>query len=49
MAQGEIADYEQFLPLLQCCQRLSAAEASENVCMWEKFIAKVSQKTVYLR
>ena len=37
MATGEIADDEQFLPLPCCFQRLSAAEATEKTCMWERF------------
>ena len=36
MANGEIAPFEQFLLLSQCFKKLSAAEASERVCVWEK-------------
>ena len=37
MAKGEIAHYEQFLLLPQhYFQKLSAAEASESVCMRER-------------
>ena len=35
VAKGEIARNEQFLLLPQRCQKLSAAEASESVCMWD--------------
>ena len=35
MAKREIARYDQSLLLLQCFQNLSAAEASENIYMWE--------------
>ena len=31
----EIARFEQLLLLSQCFQKLSAAEASESVCVWE--------------
>ena len=35
-AKREIAHYiNNFLLLQQCVQKLSAAEASESVCMWE--------------
>ena len=33
MAKGEIAHYEQFLPLPYCCLKLSAVEGSERVSM----------------
>ena len=36
MANGEIACFEQFLLLPQCFQKLSAADASESVYMWER-------------
>ena len=32
----ECAPYGQVLPLSQCIQKSSAAEASESVCMWER-------------
>ena len=35
LAKGEIARFEQFLLLSQCFQKLSAAEVSESVYMWE--------------
>ena len=35
VAKGEIVRYEQFLLLLQCFQKSSAAEASESDYMWE--------------
>ena len=35
VANGEIAHDEQFLHLLQSFQKLSAAETSESVHMWE--------------
>ena len=34
-AKGEIAHHEQFLPMPQ--KKTSAAEASESVCIWERF------------
>ena len=34
--KGEIAHDEQFLLLPQCFKNVSAAEASESVCMWER-------------
>ena len=43
VANGEIAHFEQFLLLLQCFKKSSAAEASKSVYMWEKvkyFLAK---------
>ena len=36
MANGEIAHYEQFIHLPQCFQKLSAADASESIYMWER-------------
>ena len=36
MANGEITHHKQFLLLLQCFQKLSAAEAQESVCIWER-------------
>ena len=35
LANGEIARFEQFLLLPTCFQKMSAAEASESVYMWE--------------
>ena len=35
-AKGEIAYYEQYLPLSQCFQKWSAAEASESIYMWRR-------------
>ena len=32
----EIARYEQFLLLSRCLQKLSAADVSESVYMWER-------------
>ena len=34
--EGEIAHYEQFLLLPYYFKTVSAAEASESVCMWER-------------
>ena len=36
LAKGEIARFEQFLFLSQCFRKLSAAEVSESVYMWER-------------
>ena len=36
LAKGNITHNEQFCPLSQCFQKLSAAEASEKVCLWER-------------
>ena len=36
LAKEEIAQYKQFLLLWQRFQKLSAAQASVTVCMWEK-------------
>ena len=36
MTNGEIAHYEQFLCLPQSFQKLSAAESSKSLCMWER-------------
>ena len=36
MVKGEIAGFEQFLPLSQCFQKSSATEASESIYMWER-------------
>ena len=42
VAKEEIAHDEQFLLLPQCFKKSSAAEASENVCMWERVNVHVS-------
>ena len=36
VANGEIAQYEQFLLLQQLFQKSSAAEGSESIYMWER-------------
>ena len=36
LAKGEITHYEQFLLLPKCFQKLSAADASESIYIWEK-------------
>ena len=36
VANEEIAHNEEFLHLPQCFQKSSAAEASENVCIWKR-------------
>ena len=46
VAKGEIAHYEQSLLLSPCFQKLSAAEASESVYMWEK--VETNKKELYL-
>ena len=35
-AKGEIAHHEQFIRLSQCFQQLSAAEATEHICLLGK-------------
>ena len=44
MANGEIAHDEQFHHLPQCFQKLSAAEASESICKWERVKADRNQQ-----
>ena len=46
MSKGEIACFEQFHLLSQYFQKLSAAEASESVCMWERVNNQIVLKTV---
>ena len=36
VAKGEFDHHEQYLLLQQCFQKLSAAEASESICMRER-------------
>ena len=36
MAKGEIANFEKYLLLSQCFQKLCAAEMLESICMWGK-------------
>ena len=36
VTKGEIGHYEPFVLLPHCFQKLSAAEALESVCMWER-------------
>ena len=36
VAKGEIAHYNQIRILPQCFQKMSAAEASKGLCMWER-------------
>ena len=40
MIKGDINNFEQFLLSLQCFQKLSAAEASESINMFEKVKAQ---------
>ena len=46
LTKGEIARYEQFLLLSECFQKASASEVSENVFMWEKVKADVSDISI---
>ena len=44
LTKEEIACFEQFHLLSQCFQKLSAAEASESVCLWERVHAVDEKK-----
>ena len=46
MAKDEIARLEQFLLLIQCFQKSSAAEASESVCLLVRVKAESEVFTV---
>ena len=47
MTWGEIAHFEQFLLLLHCFHKSSAAEVSENVCMLESVKQQEAQEGQY--